>query len=139
MLKKAISIGLSKARAFVVEKQLLNTTHKLKGKQGVMGIIDTLGYIQIDTINVIERSHHLVLLTRCSDYKQQFLYDLQAKDKRIFEYWAHAASFIPMKDFRYYIRKMKEKPKKDSWHDNWIKKYRNLLKKTKSRIEKRCH
>jgi len=135
-MKKAISIGLSKARAFVLKKQLLNTTRKLRGKQGVMGIIDTLGYIQIDTINVIERSHHLVLFARCPDYKQQFLYELQAKDKEIFEYRAHAASFIPMKDFRYYIRKMKEKPKKDSWYDTWTKKYRNLLKKTKSRIEK---
>lgn len=101
-----------------------------------MRIIDTLGYIQIDTINVIERSHHLVLLTRCPGYKQQFLYDLQAKDKKIFEYWAHAASFIPMKDFRYYIRKMKEKPKENSWYGTWTKKYRYLLKKTKSRIEK---
>lgn len=136
MLKKAISIDLSRARAFVLKKQLLNTTRKLRGKQGVMKIIDTLGYIQIDTINVIERSHHLVLLTRCPGYKQQFLYDLQVKDKKIFEYWAHAASFIPMKEFRYYIRKMKEKPKEDSWYGTWTKKYRHLLKKTKSRIEK---
>lgn len=136
MLKKAIRIDLYKARAFVLKKQLLNTTRKLRGKQGVMEIIDTLGYTQIDTINVIERSHHLVLFTRCPDYKQQFLYDLQAKSKKIFEYWAHAASFIPMKDYRFYISTMKKKPKKDSWLDKWIKEHCSLIRKVKTRVNK---
>ncbi|MGB3341938.1 MAG: crosslink repair DNA glycosylase YcaQ family protein [bacterium] len=135
-MKKSIRVDLAKARAFFLNKQLLNTTRKLSGKKGVTEIIDTLGYIQIDTINVIERSHHIVLFTRCSDYKKEFLHTLQAKEKKIFEYWAHAASFIPMKDYRFYIRKMKEKPRESSWFGMWIKKHRKILKRTKTRIEK---
>jgi uncharacterized protein YcaQ len=136
VFKKPIRINLAKARAFVLKKQLLNTTLKLNGKKGVMDIIDSLGYIQIDTISVIERSHHIVLFTRSADYKKEFLHTLQAKDKKIFEYWAHAASFIPMKDYRFYIRKMKEKPKENSWFGMWIKKHRKILKSVKTRIEK---
>ncbi len=135
-MNRSFRIDPVTARAFVLKKQLLNTTSKLSAKSGVMKTIDTLGYIQIDTINVIERSHHIVLFTRSSDYDRKFLHTLQAKEKKIFEYWAHAASFIPMSDYRFYIRKMREKPKEDSWFGMWIKKHRGILKKTKARIEK---
>ena len=136
MLKKPFKAPLSKVRSFVLSKQLLNTDHQLSGKKGAMEIIDTLGYIQIDTISVIERSHHLVLFTRCADYKKEYLNTLQAKDKKIFEYWAHAACFIPMKDYRFYISKMREKPKEKSWSGMWIKKHKKILKRVKDRVKK---
>ncbi|MCK4252494.1 YcaQ family DNA glycosylase [candidate division WOR-3 bacterium] len=107
-----------------------------EGKTGTLKAIENLGYVQIDTINVIERSHHIVFFTRCPDYKQQYLHELQVKDKKIFEYWAHAASFIPMKDYRFYIPAMKKKPKKDSWLDKWIKEHRSLIRKVKARVKK---
>jgi uncharacterized protein YcaQ len=131
-----IRTNLAKVRSFVLQKQLLNTARTPKSKRGVFETISRLGYIQIDTIHVIERSHHLVLHARIPDYKKQFLHDLQAKDRKIFEYWAHAASFIPIDDYRFYIRKMREKPKKDSWSHQWVKKYNALVKKVKKRIEK---
>lgn len=96
--------------------------------------IECLGYVQIDTINVIARSHHIVLFTRCPDYSQGFLHELQAKDKKIFEYWAHAASLIPMKDYRFYLRAIEKKPKEDSWIAKWIREHRGVVKNVRSRI-----
>ena len=61
-----------------------------------------MGYIQIDTISVVERAHHHSLWTRRPDYLPAYLHELQANDRRIFEYWAHEASYIPIRDYRFY-------------------------------------
>ncbi len=62
--------------------------------------IQHLGYIQLDTISVIERAHHHVLYTRVPNYKPEMLDKLLEK-KQIFEYWSHAAALLPIEDFRY--------------------------------------
>ena len=131
-----MKLTLEQARNFAIRKQFLSKRKIPHGKAGVLHIIEKLGYVQIDTINVIERSHHLVLFTRLPDYKHSYLHELQAKDRKVFEYWAHAASFIPIQDYRYYLTTMKRKPKKGSWLDTWIKKNRSLIKKVKARVAK---
>jgi len=133
---KPVQIDPELVRQFSLQKQLLNNSPLPKGKAGVLSVIEKLGYVQIDTINVIERSHHIVLFTRCLDYKQKYLHVLQAQDKKIFEYWAHAASFIPMKDYRFYIGAIEKKPKEDSWLGEWIKENHSLIKKVRKRMER---
>ncbi len=109
-----------------------------KGKRGTLSIIKKLGYIQIDTIHIIERAHHLTLRSRISDYKCSFLSDLQSKDRRIFEYWAHAASIVPMNDYRFYLSHMEKNrhPRKGSWLQQWSQKHAKLIKRVYERIEK---
>lgn len=62
--------------------------------------IDHLGYVQIDTISVVERAHHHVLRSRVPNYAPTMLNRL-LKERRIFEHWSHAAAFMPMQDFRF--------------------------------------
>ena len=76
-----------------------------KGKDGVLNAIENLGYLQIDTLSVIERAHHHTLWTRIPDYKVEYLDEL-VKERKIFEYWFHAASYLPMKDFRFTLPQM---------------------------------
>lgn len=133
MFKK---ISRKQAQEFFIHKQLLNRNRIPQSKAGTYKAIDQLGYVQIDTISVIERSHHLVLFTRNPAYKQSHLHELQAKDKKIFEYWAHAASFIPMKDYRYYLPRMKQKHAYGSWISNWVKENRKVIKLVRNRVEK---
>jgi uncharacterized protein YcaQ len=71
-----------------------------KGKEGVYKFIDHLGFVQIDTIYVVERAHHHAIVSRVPDYEAKWLDELQA-DGRIFEYWTYAAGYIPMRDFRF--------------------------------------
>ena len=71
-----------------------------KGKQAVLQAIKHLGYIQIDTLAVVERANHHTLWTRIPDYKSNYLNQLVEKHL-IFEYWFHAASYLPMNDYRY--------------------------------------
>ncbi len=87
-----------KALSFVLEQQFPNVP---KGKAGVLEVIEHLGYVQMDTISVIERAHHHVLWSRVSNYEEQHLKSLIEQDKKVYDYWAHAASFLPMRDFEY--------------------------------------
>jgi uncharacterized protein YcaQ len=66
-----------------------------------------LGYVQIDTINVIERCHHHILFTRIPAYRRGDLHQAQTIDKTVFEYWTHAHSYVPTRDFRYFLPQMK--------------------------------
>ncbi len=77
-----------------------------KGKQGVVKALQSISYVQIDTISVVERAHHHVLLTRLPDYQKNNLLDLQANEKKVFEYWSHAAAYLPMEDFRFCLPRM---------------------------------
>jgi uncharacterized protein YcaQ len=131
-----VKISREKARRFSLEKQLLTKQVTPKGKSGTLHVIERIGYIQIDTINVVERSHHIVMHTRSPDYKQDYLSILHAKDKKIFEYWAHAASFIPMEDYRYYLPAIRRKPKPGSWSERWTKQHLRLIKNVRRRIER---
>lgn len=69
--------------------------------------IEHLGYVQIDTINVIERCHHHILFTRIPNYRRSHLHRAQSKDKSVFEYWTHALSYVPTRDYRYFMNQMK--------------------------------
>jgi uncharacterized protein YcaQ len=72
-----------------------------KGKAAVLNAIEHLGYVQIDTLSVVARAHHHTLWNRLPDYQENYLHELLEKDKTIFEYWSHAASYIPMCDYRF--------------------------------------
>ncbi|MBN1402425.1 MAG: YcaQ family DNA glycosylase [Anaerolineae bacterium] len=89
-----------------------------EGKEGVAQAINHLGYVQIDTIAVVQRAHHHTLWVRRPDYEPDMLWELQAEDRRIFEYWAPAASFVPMNHYRYYLPAMRahaERPRTKKW------------------------
>ncbi|WP_103511504.1 winged helix-turn-helix domain-containing protein [Streptomyces sp. SM13] len=62
-------------------------------------VLRTLRCLQIDPIDVVARSHLLVLRSRLGIYDQQELDDLLWKERRLFEYWAHAASIVLAEDF----------------------------------------
>jgi|WetSurMetagenome_2_1015567.scaffolds.fasta_scaffold22575_3 uncharacterized protein len=104
-----INISKSIARRIVLDAQLLNGSAGVKpGKAGTQRIIDQLGYIQIDTIHIVERAHHHTLRTRQSGYTPVILHDLQAVDRTVFEYWAHAMAYLPMPDYRFMLYRMKQ-------------------------------
>lgn len=78
-----------------------------KGKKAVLNALEQLGYLQIDTLSIVERAHHHTLWARIPDYKTNYLNEL-VKERKIFEYWFHAASYLSMKDFRFVLPQMLE-------------------------------
>jgi len=77
------------------------------GPQATAAAVEHLGYVQIDTINVIERCHHHILYNRIPAYTRADLRAAQSADKSVFEYWTHALSYVPAKDFRFFVPLMK--------------------------------
>jgi uncharacterized protein len=71
-------------------------------------VIEHLGYVQIDTINVIERCHHHILYSRIPEYQRGDLRQAQTTDKSVFEYWTHALAYVPAQDWRFFIPAMRQ-------------------------------
>jgi hypothetical protein len=83
------------------------------GPAATRAAVEHLGYVQIDTINVIERCHHHILYSRIPAYRRTDLDHAQRVDKSVFEYWTHALSYIPTRDLPFflgYMRRYKDNP-----------------------------
>jgi uncharacterized protein YcaQ len=111
MPRKTEPIPLSKtqARRIWLRAQRLDMPAPFgEGAQATAEAVAHLGYVQIDTINVIERCHHHILYSRIPAYRRADLKQAQSVDKSVFEYWTHALSYVPAKDFRFFVPLMKE-------------------------------
>jgi uncharacterized protein YcaQ len=105
---KPHSLTRAQARLIWMHAQRLETPDPFgDGPQATAAAVEHLGYVQIDTINVIERCHHHILYTRIPNYRRADLRQAQSVDKSVFEYWTHALSYVPAKDFRFFIPDMK--------------------------------
>ncbi len=92
---------LMRSRRFVLEAQgLLQANAFGCGLSGARNAIEHLGYIQIDTISVVERAHNHVLFSRVPSFKPNMINQLLVAGD-VFEYWSHAAAFLPISDFRF--------------------------------------
>jgi uncharacterized protein YcaQ len=109
-----LRITRDEARAISIIAQGLDDRPRKKAtKAQVLEMIRRIGCLQIDTISVVARSHYLVLWSRLGNYDQQALDELHYPDRQLFEYWGHAASFLPIELYPYMRRKMlqhREKP-----------------------------
>ncbi|MEN9484513.1 MAG: hypothetical protein RJB37_2393 [Pseudomonadota bacterium] len=86
-----------------------------QGAAGALRAIEHLGYVQIDTLSVIERAHHHVLWTRVPGYAPGHLNTL-LREGRVFEHWFHAASCLPMRDVRFSLPLMAAVRDGRTWH-----------------------
>ncbi len=105
---KPVELDLAAARRIWLRAQRLDTREPFgSGAEATRLAVEHLGYVQIDTINVIERSHHHILFSRIPAYRRADLRQAQSADKSVFEYWTHALSYVPVRDFRFFVPAMK--------------------------------
>ncbi len=108
MSAQPLALTASKARQIWLHAQRLDQPAPFgDGAEATRAAVEHLGYVQIDTINVIERCHHHILYTRIPAYQREHLRQAQTVDKTVFEYWTHALSYLPTRDLPFYIRAMK--------------------------------
>lgn len=117
------TIGAKEARKAILISQGLgnqalgnsNTKHSLKA-------IEALGYVQIDSISVVERAHHHTLWNRVKSYRPDNIEQLLL-EKKVFEYWSHAAAYLPMSDYRFSLIRKNAIARGDThWYKNVDKK-----------------
>jgi uncharacterized protein YcaQ len=95
-----MKLSTAETRLILLSSQGLAAPKAKKGTRETLSIIEHLGYVQIDTLSVVARAHHHTLWSRNPDYQEKHLSDLLEK-KNVFEYWSHAAAYLPMSEFRF--------------------------------------
>lgn len=98
MVKKQ-SLSIAEARRIALAAQQFGcSAASPRGVQAIGAMVRKLGVLQIDSVNVLVRSHYLPLFSRLGAYTQDLL-DRAAYDERrrvLFEYWGHEASLLPL-------------------------------------------
>ncbi|MBR0959197.1 winged helix-turn-helix domain-containing protein [Bradyrhizobium japonicum] len=106
---KPLPLTTTQARQIWLHAQRLDERTPFgEGAHAVADAVTHLGYVQIDTINVIERCHHHILFSRIPSYRRADLRHAQSTDKSVFEYWTHALSYVPASEFRFFLPAMRE-------------------------------
>ena len=100
--------SISKARARHLWLRAQRLDQRAPFGAGPQATVEHLGYVQIDTIHVIERCHHHILYSRIPEYQRKDLRQAQTTDKSVFEYWTHALVYVPTRDLRFFIPAMRQ-------------------------------
>ena len=137
--EKTLRLSLGEARGLMLHAQgLMSRPAAAPDAADLSAVVDRLGALQIDTINVVERSQYLVLWSRLGRYDPSLLDSLLFPRREVFEYWSHAASIVPMADYPYYRPKML-RYLEHLWKDNveWSQRNDDVLQRTLETIRER--
>lgn len=132
----AEQISLREARMLALAGQGLT---KSTAPTSVLEAIDTLGVLQIDSVNVFERAHYMPLFSRLGVYDKAELDNLHGgKNPTLLEYWAHEAAFVrtehyPMFEFR---QNHNQRGSRTQW-EKWAAENREFLDWIKTEIRTR--
>ncbi|MFE5673049.1 winged helix-turn-helix domain-containing protein [Agromyces sp. NPDC056523] len=97
------------------------------GLRQVAGVVDRLGVLQIDSVNVFERSHYLPAFSRLGAYDRGLLDRLTTGRRgRMVESWAHQAAFIPRELWPLFEFRREEYRRKGSEWGGWLVENRPL-------------
>ncbi len=106
-------------------------------KADILETVRHMGVLQIDTIHVVERSPYLVLWTRLGDYRREWLDELLVEGA-LFEYWAHAACFLPIEDYPLYRRRMldaiQNKVSPVKWAVEWSQENPQVMERVRTHL-----
>ncbi len=91
------------ARRLLLEAQGLAADPARKlGDDGVLRLVEGLGFVQVDSINTVERAHHHILFSRNQSYRQPQLARLLEREAALFENWTHDAAIIPSRFYPFW-------------------------------------
>jgi len=123
MIKIKHPKDLARLRRLALSAQgLLQAQPYGRGLVGARKAINHIGYVQIDTISVVERAHNHVFHARVPNFMPAMINQMLL-DGDIFEYWSHAAAFLPIADFRFSLPyKQAIKSGQTHWYKNPDKK-----------------
>jgi len=133
-------LSLAETRGVMLAAQgLLDPPPTNPGSDDVRALIERLGVLQIDTINVVRRTQYLVLWSRLGAYDDALLDELLSPRRMTFEYWSHAASIVPMSDYPHYRAAMLRAADGELWGDyrQWRDEHPDVVRQTLEAIRER--
>lgn len=123
-----IHLSLTEAQQIAVAAQALDKRPATVTKADVLATIRRLGCIQIDTIHVVARSPYFVLWSRLGSYDPRWLDELLYPNRQVFEYWAHAASILPIEHWPLFRSRMLQFARGETgWWTEWRAENKDVL------------
>ncbi len=121
--------------ALFIERQHLDRPHGRRlTAASLTRFAEDAGGIQLDSINVVERAHHLTLWNRFGPFNRRTLERLAYRRRLLFEYWAHAACLVPTAHFAPWRRAMLDYCTRNRTWGRWLRKNRPLLRRVEQAI-----
>jgi hypothetical protein len=111
------------------------------GPGGLQALIEDLGFVQVDSINMVERAHHMILFSRNQTYRPRHLDRLLERERVLFENWTHDASVIPTSFYRFWKHRFSREEERlaqrfRQWFDNGFEdQLEGLLERVRSQGE----
>ena len=100
----AVEIAAEQARRLVLSLQgLADPPRRRLTTDGVVDLIERLGFLQVDSISTVARAHHMILFARNQTYRPELLRRAVEVEARLFEHWTHdVAAILPMRFYPYW-------------------------------------
>ncbi|HJU83170.1 MAG TPA: crosslink repair DNA glycosylase YcaQ family protein [Holophagaceae bacterium] len=98
---------------------LLEDPSRKATKAQVRRVVESLGFVQVDTINVLARAHDLILRTRLEGYAPRQLQDLIERDRAFFEGFTHDASVLPLRWYAHWKPRFRRDEARMKGHAWW--------------------
>jgi uncharacterized protein len=116
--KAPLVIPNEKARALILARSGLAGVRQEGGASALAPLVRKLGYVQLDSIKIIERAHHHILYSRHTGYRPRHLDRMLAKAPALFEHWTHDSSLIPMEFYPHWRHRFAAaRARADVWNE----------------------
>ena len=90
-------LSASEARHIAIAAQGFGLRPARVDRRRLRELVEDLGVVQIDSVNVLVRSHYLPAFSRLGAYDRDALDELgHVAPRTVFEYWGHEASLLPI-------------------------------------------
>ncbi len=116
MVRRRARLSAAEARRVALAAQgFADPVRDVSAGWGLRRVLDRVGLLQIDSVNVLVRAHYLPAFSRLGPYPTAALDRLSSHaPRRLFEYWGHEASLLPV-ELHPLMRWRMERARSDAW------------------------
>lgn len=137
----ALEISNRDARRLFLDHHALSLDPAEKhGDADTLALIRRLGFVQLDSINTVERAHHMILFSRAPGYRREQLSALHHDHVALFEHWTHDASLIPIEFYPHWRHRFRAAKARIAanprWQDRIGEDGEKLLRKVRQRLRR---
>ena len=135
-----LTITNTQARRLFLDRHALGSRpdHALTDDE-TLDLIRKLGFVQLDSVNAVERAHHMILFSRAGGYRRELLNTLHHDSRALFEHWTHDASLIPIEFYPHWhhrFRTAKTRIDHPRWRERFGPEPEKAIRRVRARIRK---
>jgi len=125
------------AALFIARQHLDRPLARRLTSRSLARFVEDVGGLQLDSINVVDRAHHLTLWSRFGPFDRQTLEQLVYRRRVLFEYWAHGACLVSVRHLPPWRRAMLDYSVQSRAWGSWLEKNRRVLRRVEDAIRER--